>query len=76
MPHFFFAIESNGRTDEPTEAIELADLDAAWQQATKTAGEIVRDLDGGLEPDMEWSIQVQDEQRKPLRTIKVVSQYH
>jgi hypothetical protein len=42
----------------------------------ETTGEIVRDLDGGLKVGTEWSIQIQDEQRKPLRTIKVISERH
>jgi len=39
-------------------------------------GEIVRDLDGALEVGTEWSIQIQDADRKPLRTIRLTSEAH
>jgi hypothetical protein len=76
MPRFYFVIQHDHQALEPVTGIELPDMNAAWSEATRATGEIVRDLDGGLKVGTEWSIQIQDEQRKPLRTIKVISERH
>lgn len=56
--------------------MDLADLKHAWKEATKATGEIVRDIDDSLEVGTEWPIEIQDEQRKPPRPIKVISEQH
>jgi hypothetical protein len=76
MPRFYFVIQHDGQALEPGTGIELPDMNAAWSEATRTTGEIVKDLDGSLEVGTEWSIQIQDAERKPLRTIKVISERH
>ncbi|WOH48235.1 DUF6894 family protein [Bradyrhizobium sp. sBnM-33] len=76
MPQFFFIIQHDEQVVEPDIGIELPDMEAAWNEATRATGEIVRDLDGSLEVGTEWSIQIQDAERKPLRTIKVISKRH
>jgi hypothetical protein len=74
MPLYHFVIDPDPLP--PTAAIELPDTHAAWQEATRAAGEIVRDLDGSFEAGTEWSMQVQDAEHKPLRTIRVISEKH
>jgi hypothetical protein len=74
MPLYYFIINPDPL---PTNVgLELPDLHAAWQEATRAAGEIVRDLDGSFEAGTEWSMQVQDAEYKPLRTIRVISEKH
>jgi hypothetical protein len=72
MPLYHFVIDP----DPLPASVELPDIHAAWQQATRAAGEIVRDLDGSFEAGTEWSMQVQDAEYKPLRTIRVISEKH
>lgn len=50
---------------------ELSDKHAAWGVATKTAGEILRDLDGRLKPEREWRMEVQDEFRQRLFVLHI-----
>ncbi|WP_409364740.1 DUF6894 family protein [Bradyrhizobium sp. AUGA SZCCT0105] len=39
----------------------LPDKDAAWKEATITAGQLFEDIDGGLKPGVEWRMKVTDE---------------
>ena len=50
--------------------------EACLEGSHQATGEIVRDIDDSLEVGTEWPIEIQDEQRKPLRTIKVISEQH
>lgn len=51
------------------EGEELRDDEAAWREATLVAGEMFKDIDGKLRPEQKWSLEVADEQRKPLYII-------
>ena len=57
MPIFYFEITDDGRTSSPT-ALNLPNKKAAWKEATVTAGQMLRDLDGDLQPGTEWRIEV------------------
>lgn len=75
MSLYYFVIQRDHKT--PTAnlpGLELTDMDAAWEEATKTAGEMIRDLDGSLPPGSEWSIQIRDASRKLLRTIRLITE--
>jgi hypothetical protein len=54
-----------------SEGEELLDDNAAWHEATIIAGELFKDIDGKFQPGHEWSLEVTDEQRKPLYVIRV-----
>lgn len=71
MPLYHFMIDKNGLSDAESIGIELTDFDTAWSEATRCAGEIVRDLDGKLDVGALWKVQVQDQDRKPLQSIVV-----
>ena len=77
MSLYYFVIQRDHKTptaDLP--GLELIDMDEAWEEATKTAGELIRDLDGSLPPDSEWSIRIRDASRKLLRTIRLTTESH
>ena len=63
-----------GIDDETT--LDLPDLHAAWEEATITAGHMLKDMDGSLKPKTEWAIQVVDDRGNPIRTIRVVTEAH
>jgi hypothetical protein len=44
----------------------------AWQEATRAAGEILRDLDGSLEPHREWRMDVSDNDGNALFSLRVI----
>jgi hypothetical protein len=52
---------------------ELPDDAAAWHEATLIAGELFKSIDGNFQPGQEWSLEVTDEQRRPLYFILISS---
>jgi hypothetical protein len=77
MPLYYFVIKRDRKASvaDPS-GLELTDMDAAWEEATKTAGEMIRDLDGKFKPGSEWSIEIQDASHKLLRTATLVAASH
>ena len=73
MPIYHFEVIHNGSGTGPHEGIDLPDMDAAWKEATIAFGQMVRDLDGSLQPGSDWSIEIQDENRRPLRYISLAA---
>jgi hypothetical protein len=70
MQRYFFNI-FDGRNEIDTVGIELRDKHAAWEQATRSAGSILRDLDGDLKRHSTWRMEVTDEARKPIFVISI-----
>jgi hypothetical protein len=59
MPRFYFNIISDGRGNDPDDmGLELPHRHAAWEMATRYAGESLCDLDGNLPLDGEWRLEV------------------
>ena len=54
---------------------ELPDRQAAWKEATITAGQILQSLDGKLQPGGDWRMEVTDEFGHPLYIISVSAKY-
>jgi hypothetical protein len=65
MARYYFNVH-NGAPSVNDGGTELQDDEAAWRQATTTAGELFKDIDGKFQPDQEWSLEVTDERRKPI----------
>ena len=73
MPRYFFNVLYN-RAELDEQGEDLPDAQAAWREATKTAGQILRDLDGGLRPGQEWRLEVTDENAKRLYVLRVIAE--
>ncbi|MCK1518417.1 hypothetical protein IVB22_39310 [Bradyrhizobium sp. 190] len=73
MPRYYFNV-LNGTASFDDEGVELQDDEAAWRQATTTAGELLKDIDGKFRPDQEWSLEVTDARRKPIYVISISAQ--
>lgn len=69
MQLFFFHITHNGPRVDDTVGVMLPDRKAAWDEATQTCGEMIRDIDGNLALGSDWQMDVSDE-TGPLFTIK------
>lgn len=70
MPRYFFNVYYQWpELDEEGE--ELPNGQAAWREATMTAGQIIQDLDGKLQPGVEWRMEVTDEFTNRLYVIKL-----
>ena len=71
MPRYYFNVYHE-RAELDEEGEELPDLQAAWREATVTAGQIIQDLDGRLRPGgKDWRMEVTDESAKPIYVIRV-----
>ena len=70
MPRYFFNVYHD-RAELDEEGEELPDVQAAWREATVTAGQIIQDLDGKLRPGQQWRLEVTDERATPLYVIHV-----
>jgi hypothetical protein len=70
MPRYFFHVYHE-RDELEHEGEELPDKHAAWEEATVTAGQILQGLDGKLQPDREWRMEVMDEFQNPLYVLHI-----
>ena len=61
MPRYFFHLSYDRTPTMKNEGLDLPDDQAAWIEATAACGELLRDLNGGLEPGGEWTMIVKDE---------------
>jgi hypothetical protein len=57
--------------DDP-EGMELKDLRAAWKEATRATGEILKLIDGSLEPDREWRMDVTNDTGQALFSLRPI----
>jgi len=70
MPRYYFNIQ-DGAPNVDVVGDELPDDAAAWNEATIIAGELFKGIDGKFEPGQEWSLEVADEQHRPLFSILI-----
>jgi hypothetical protein len=76
MPKYFFVVRHGDQTSHHSDGIEFPDIGAVQLEATKSAGEILRDLDYPIEAGSEWRMEVEDEARKPLFSLRVIAEPH
>lgn len=70
MPRYFFHI-THERYEPDLEGEELPDKQAAWKEATVTAGQILQGLDGKLKPERDWRMEVTDEFQNTLYILHI-----
>jgi hypothetical protein len=73
VPRFFFQI-TRGPETFPQAELDLRDLDAAREQATVTAGEMLRDMRGRFLPGMEWRLDVADHSQKTFFRLRIIAE--
>jgi hypothetical protein len=76
MPKYFFVVRHSGETSDHSEGIEFPDIGAVQIEAIKSTGEILRDFDYPIEAGSEWRMEVVDEARKPLFSLRVMAELH
>jgi hypothetical protein len=76
MPRYFFVVHHGDQTSDHSDGLEFADIGAVQLEAIKSTGEILRDLDHPIETGSEWRMEVADEARKPLFSLRVTAQFH
>ena len=73
MPKYFFNIY-NSRALIDYDGAELPDANAAWKEATTTAGQMLQSMDGKLLPGTQWRLEVTDEFANPLYVVRVIAE--
>lgn len=73
MPRYSFHIQHKNVRDETV--MDLPDTDAAWKEATITAGQILGDLDGAL-TGPEWRMEVTDEAGNLIGVLRLLIERH
>ena len=71
MPRYFFHIENNGKTTADRTGLDLPSDDKAHDEAMRSVGEIIRDMDGKFKAGR-WMMRVHDEDAEPVSTISVL----
>ena len=74
MPRYFFNVYHD-RSERDEIGEELPDRQAAWKEATITAGQILQSLNGKLQPGCDWRMEVTDEFASLLYVISVSAKY-
>ena len=62
---------SSNNLEEVTKLLQEAEEDAAWKEATVMAGQTLQGLDGKLQPDKEWRMEVTDEFANRLYVLHI-----
>ena len=70
MPRYYFSVYHDVDYIDH-EGEELADKHAAWEEATVSAGQILKSIDGKLKPGHDWRMEVTDEFRQPLFGLQI-----
>jgi hypothetical protein len=70
MPRYFFNVH-HARSHLDTEGAEFPDLSAAFREATRTTGEVLRYRDTALAPGQDWRLEVTDEFENVIYVIRV-----
>jgi len=76
MPKYFFVVRHGDRTPDHSDAIEFSDIGAVQLEAIRSTGEILRELNYPMEAGSEWRMEVADEARKPLFSLRVIAELH
>ena len=76
MPLYRFSTTHGDTVFDKGEALDLENDDAAWEEATLACGEILKGIDGSLNPDREWRMDVHDETGTKVFTLRMVSEWH
>jgi hypothetical protein len=76
MPRYFFVFRRGDQTTDHSDGFEFPDIGAVQLEAVRSTGEILRDLNDPLEAGSEWRMEVVDEARKPLFSLRVIAELH
>jgi hypothetical protein len=74
MPRYFFNVRYGEDSYHDKVGEDLPDNVAAWHEATASAGQSIRDLDGRLMPGTHWRMDVLNEQGSIIYSIEVKAQ--
>lgn len=72
MPLYYFSTKHEDRLNDRDDPIDLSDDNAAWSQAAIAFGEMLKEIDGSLTPNAEWRLDVKNESRVLIYSLKLM----
>jgi hypothetical protein len=72
MPLYYFSTTHQDRHHDRDDPIDLPDDKAAWDQATMSFGEMIKEIDGSLTPNAEWRLDVRDGSNTLIYSLKLM----
>ena len=72
MPRYFFTITHGDQSSDREQPMDYVDDAAAWSQAVRYCGEILRDVDGHLTPNVEWRMDVNNEDHELIYSLRLI----
>jgi hypothetical protein len=72
MPRYFFSTTHGDQRSAHEQAMEFPNDRAAWSEAVQCCGEILRDIDGHLQPNLEWRMDVNDENHELIYSLRLI----
>jgi hypothetical protein len=76
MPKYFFVFRQGDQTSHHSDEMEFPDIGAVQLEAIKSTGEMLRDWNYAIEAGSELRMEVADEARKPLFSLRVIAEHH
>jgi hypothetical protein len=73
MPRYFFHVRGVEPSTD-TEGEDLPDAEATWREATVFAADLLKNMQGRLEPGQEWHLEVTDETGTSIFNIYISAQ--
>jgi hypothetical protein len=58
---FYFRVFTNGVERHASDGLVFSDKHEAWLEASTSTGEIIREMDGKMQPGLDWRMDVTDE---------------
>jgi Domain of unknown function (DUF6894) len=74
MPRYFFHLNRNEEANVDNDGLTLLDHQAAWEEATMACGEVIRTIDGHLQPGEGWQMEVTDEAGKLIYRLRFIAE--
>jgi len=70
VPRYFFHLRHLNESSD-SDGIDLPDFEAAWAEAVRTCGEMLRDFEGSLAPDRPFELLVSDGDGAVLARLRI-----
>jgi hypothetical protein len=75
MPHYYFHVH-DGESRPDHEGVDLPSRNAAWSEAVRCCGQMLKDIDGRMGHQAEWRMEVVDGLGQPVFTPRFVGTEH
>jgi hypothetical protein len=76
MAKYFFMVRQGDHMSQNSDGIELTDMGAVLMALTQSTGELLRDLNSPIEAGSELRMEVADESRRRLFSLRVIAESH